>query len=316
MAVYTPLNETDLRKHLAEYNIGTLIGYQGIAEGVENSNFFVETTGGRYILTLFEKRIGEKDLPYCLGLMEWLAARNIACPRPVADRAGNAWRLLKNKPSAIVTFVNGHGVAPNAITPLHCHALGALTAYMHLAGNDFPLIRTNTLALSGWQELAAKVGVQADNIVPGLAALIQQELEALSATWPHHLPNGPVHADLFPDNVFFADGALSGVIDFYFACNEAFAYDLAICAAAWCFNTEHHFIGDRLDALMAGYTAIRPLQADEKAAFPILLRGAALRFLLTRTHDQLFHPEGAMVTPKDPLEYLQKLQFFQHMNPA
>jgi len=309
MAVFTPLTESDIQTHLKNYDLGELHAWHGIAEGVENSNFYLETTTGRYILTLFEKRTSEADLPYFIGLMEHLATHGIYCPKPLPSRQDQLTSRLKDRPAVIVTFINGQGV--RAIETHHLVSLGMLAAQMHMAGKDFTPTRANTLSLAGWQALAEKMGTRADEIAPGLARLIADEIDYLNAHWPRHLPNGPVHADLFPDNVFFDGAELSGVIDFYFACNEVFAYDLAICAAAWCFDTQHQFIPERLYALLRGYESVCPLIEDERSAFPILLRGAALRFLLTRAHDQLFHPAGAQVTQKDPLEYLAKLRYFQ-----
>lgn len=309
MAVYTPLTSEEISGFLACYDLGALVAYHGITEGVENSNFLLRTTQGKYILTLFEKRTKAEDLPYFVGLMGHLNVRGIPCPKPITNREGIILQALKGKPALIVSFLDGHPATPPQA--YHLQLLGDLCARMHLAAADFPLRRTNALSLEGWARYAEKIGARAEEIEPGLAGLIRRELTSLEAQWPAGLPGGPVHADLFPDNVFFI-GKHAGVIDFYFACNDAFAYDLAITVNAWCFDKEHRFLPESAAALLAAYQSIRPLTAEEKAAFPILLRGAALRFLLTRAHDWLFHPEGAQVTPKDPLEYARKLKYIKN----
>lgn len=313
MAVYTPLAEDEIRAFLDAYALGGLSGFEGIAEGVENSNFLLHVEDARYILTLFEKRARLEDLPYFLHLMEHLAARGVSCPRPVTQKNGRMLAALKEKPAVLVTFLEGRGASP--IRPEHLPQLGALAARMHLAAQDFPHSRANDLSLMGWQELARKIGARAEEISPGLTEEIRTELDFLFDHWPDALPCGPVHADLFPDNVFFrrerGGDVLSGVIDFYFACNDFWAYDLAIIINAWCFDARGRFAPDRVSALMQAYTDIRPLAPEEEAAMQVLLRGAAMRFLLTRAHDWVFHPEGALVTRKDPLEYLEKLRFFQ-----
>ena len=307
MAVYTEVTDAVVRAFLSAYDLGEVVSLKGIAEGVENSNFLLVTTGGTYILTLYEKRVAREDLPYFLGLMEHLAARGIRCPVPIRARDGVALRELCGRPAVIVSFLRG--LWPKHIEPWQCRQLGAGLAEMHQAGRDFPLHRPNNLSLSGWRELADACHARADEIAPGLGAEIEADLTALETQWPRDLPAGVIHADLFPDNVFFADGRLSGFIDFYFACNDFLAYDLAICVNAWAFDSDTVFRPERGEALLAGYEAIRPLDAAERVALPTLARGAALRFLLTRLFDWLNHPEGAYVAPKDPLEYRARLRF-------
>lgn len=313
MAVYTPLTEPELRGFLAQYDLGELVAWKGIAEGVENSNFMVETAQGKFILTLFEKRTKLEELPYFLHLMEWMHERGVICPLPVRSREGRALHALKDKPAAMVTFLEGGGV--DTIRLEHLPQLGEFMARAHLAGAEFPHERANALSVEGWAELIEKIGGRADEIAPDLAGMIREELIHLAEHWPSGLPGGPIHADLFPDNVFFVRArggfTLSGVIDWYFACNDAWAYDLAIVINAWCFDARHRLVPERVAALMQAYTDARALTPEEERALPVLLRGAALRFLLTRAHDKLFHPEGAVVTPKDPMEYVAKLQFFQ-----
>ncbi|MDE3060502.1 MAG: homoserine kinase [Pseudomonadota bacterium] len=314
MAVYTPLTRQDIESFLAHYDIGALTEFEGIAEGIENTNYVVCAGDGKYILTLFEKRVRIEDLPYFVALMEWWNARGIRCPQPVHMRNGRALAALKEKPALVVSFLEGGGV--ERIELAHVAQLGKLAADMHVAGMEFPHVRQNALSLAGWEAIIDRIIDQVEEIEPGLRRLINEEYNDLSEHWPQGLPGGPIHADLFPDNVFFSKSfgkapVLSGVIDFYFSCNDAWAYDLAICVNAWCFDARHRFVPERAQALMQAYTDQRPLTPEEEAAFPLLLRGAALRFLLTRAHDWLHHDPQALVTPKDPLEYAAKLRFFQ-----
>lgn len=307
MAVYTDVADGELDDFLKAYDLGALLAFKGIAEGVENSNFLLRTEAGSFILTLYEKRVAEADLPFFLGLMEHLAGRGISCPLPVKGRDGKALRRVAGRPAAIISFLEGLWV--RRPQTWHCAALGRALAAMHLAGRDFHLSRPNALSVQGWRGLIETSRSRADTVEAGLAALIEEELAFLAARWPGGLPAGIIHADLFPDNVFFLKGALSGLIDFYFACNDLFAYDLAICLNAWCFEADRTFNVTKGRALIQAYEAIRPLSAAEQDALPMLARGAALRFLLTRLHDWLTVPEGALVTPKDPREYLGKLRF-------
>ena len=313
MAVYTPLTEAQIAEFLTQYDLGAFASAQGIAEGVENTNYLIHTSHAPYILTLFEQRTRLEDLPYFTQLMQWLSARGIPCPQPMPRRDGRVLSALQEKPALIVSFLEGSGV--QAIRPEHLPQLGALVAKLHLAGMEFPHRRANALSLEGWEKLMDKIGDEADSIEPGLADLIREEYRYVSEHWPQGLPSGPVHADLFPDNVFFKRGRsgweLSGVIDFYFACHDFWAYDLAICINAWCFDARHRFVKERADALLYAYTDQRSLTPEEETALPVLLRGAALRFLLTRAHDWLHTPKDALVTKKDPLEYAQKLRFHQ-----
>ena len=314
MAVYTEVSDAALADFLSAYAIGTLLSYKGIAEGVENSNFFLHTTGGSYILTLYEKRVREQDLPFFIGLMEHLSARGLACPQPVRDRTGQALGQLCGRPAAIVSFLEGVSVkAPGAE---HCRELGRALAELHAAGRDFPMVRDNSLSVAAWRPLFAQAEAQADSVAPGLVERTRADLAVLEAHWPRNLPGGVIHADLFTDNVFFIGDALSGLIDFYFACTDAFAYDLAVCLNAWCFEADGTFHRDRAAALIAGYEAVRPLEAAEVAALPILCRGAALRFMLTRLVDWLNVPPGALVKPKDPREFDRRLTFHRQARDA
>lgn len=322
MAVYTDVSDEELVTFLERYDIGTLQSFKGIAEGVENSNFFLQTDQASYILTLYEKRVNPDDLPFFLGLMDHLAARGVDCPTPVHDRDGKALQTLANRPAAIISFLPG--VSPRRILLAHCAPLGKALAEMHLASNDFPLQRQNTLGLNGWRPLFercldvpankdTKQKQDIDNIFPGIVGLVTAELAYLDAHWPGDLPAGVIHADLFPDNVFYIGDRLSGLIDYYFACHDFYAYDLAICLNAWCFEPDVSFNISKARHMINAYRGVRPFSTAELNALPVLARGAALRFLLTRLYDWINHPPGALVTPKDPTEYVRKLRFHQQV---
>jgi len=314
MAVYTDVIAEDLQKFLASYDIGELLAYKGIAEGVENSNFLLHTSRGYFILTLYEKRVATADLPFFIGLMEHLAARGLTCPQPVKNRAGEALGQLAKRPAAIVTFLDGMWIRrPSAA---HCAALGVALSQLHLAGADFPLARKNALSVDGWRPLYERAGPRCENVQKELGQTIATELSELERTWPRALPQGVIHADLFPDNVFFLADRLSGLIDFYFACTDTLAYDVAICLNAWCFESDHSFNVTKGKAMLQAYAKARPLSAPERDALPLLCRGAALRFLLTRLVDWLEVPANALVRPKDPLEYYRKLRFHQTVSSA
>ena len=307
MAVYTDVPDDDLRAFVAQYALGEVISCKGIAEGVENSNFLLRTETGTYILTLYEKRVDPKDLPFFIALMDHLAAHGIACPTPVHGRDGVALRHLCGRHAAIISFLDG--MWPRRIQPFHCAGVGRALAELHRAGSNFQMTRPNNLSVAGWRPLFERCHARAHEVRPDLAEELTAELAALEAAWPRNLPRGTIHADLFPDNVFFRGERLTGIIDFYFACSDFFAYDLAICLNAWCFESDGSFNVTKARLLLSSYRAVRPFAEAELAALPLLARGSALRFLLTRLYDWLNHPAGAMVRPKDPLEYLQKLRF-------
>lgn len=309
MAVYTEVDDEELESFIADYEIGAILSCKGIAEGVENSNYLIQTERGRFILTLYEKRVAEEDLPFFLGLMEHLAAKGIPCPTPVHDSDGRALRRLCGRPAALITFLDG--MWPRRVRPEHCRGVGEALARMHLAGQDFPMSRKNALSVEGWRPLLDASAPRADQVQAGLAERLYRELDYLESNWPSDLPRGICHADLFPDNVFFIGDRLSGLIDFYFACTEFFAYDLAICMNAWCFERDSSFNTTKARHMLSSYRRVRPFSEAELAALPVLARGSALRFLLTRLYDWLNQPEGALVRPKDPLEYLTILQFHQ-----
>jgi homoserine kinase type II len=312
MAVYTDVPDEELKAFIADYAIGEVVSCKGIAEGVENSNYLLRTESGTYILTLYEKRVARADLPFFLALMEHLAAAGIACPTPIHGRDGAALRELCGKPAALVSFLDG--MWPRRIHPFHCGGVGQALARLHRAVGNFSQSRANDLSLAGWERLYRACAPRADEVKPGLAAELGEALADLKRDWPKALPQGVIHADLFPDNVFFRGEAVSGLIDFYFASNDFFSYDLAICLNAWCFENDFSFNVTKARLMLAQYRAVRPLAPAEIAALPVLARGSALRFLLTRLYDRLNHPPGALVKQKDPLEYLAKLRFHRSVD--
>ena len=312
MAVYTEVPDEALVTFLTGYDLGRVRSFKGIAEGVENSNYLLHADAGQFILTLYEKRVKESDLPFFVGLMEHLAARGVTCPQPVRAKNGEALGRLCGRAAAIVTFLDGVWLRrPKAV---HCGQVGEALARMHEAGADFTQFqRPNALDIGGWPPLVAAAAPRADEVAPGLRDEMTAELAKLQAIWPSGLPGGVIHADLFPDNVFFLGDTLTGLIDFYFACNDSFAYDLGVCLNAWCFEPDGAFNVSKGMAMIRGYERRRPLTEAEVEALPILARGSALRFMLTRLVDWLNVPPGAKVTPKNPLEYLTKMRFHQRV---
>jgi len=310
MAVYTDVAAEELAGFLKTYDIGELLSYKGIAEGVENSNFLLHTAAGYFILTLYEKRVAKSDLPFFLGLMTHLASRGIDCPQPVKNRNGETLSSLAGRPAAIINFLEG--VWPRKPSAAHCAGAGQALARMHLAGRDFGLSRANALSVSGWRPLFEQAASRADEVQHGLRDFLAAELDYLEGNvWPRNLPQGVIHADLFPDNVFFLGERVSGIIDFTFACDDMLVYDVAICLNAWCFESDCSFNVTKARAFLGAYGRERQLSDAEENALPVLARGAALRFLLTRLVDFLNVPPGALVRPKDPLEYVRKLRFQQ-----
>lgn len=309
MAVYTELSHSEIGDFLSAYDLPGLKAADGIVSGVENTNYLITLdNGGKLILTLFEKRVDEQDLPFFAGLMEHVAGKGVPVPMPLRARDGRAIRQLKGRPALITAFLLGKSAS--AINTSHAAELGTFMARLHLAGKDYDKTRANSLSIQGWKEIAAKVMNRADEISPRLADELHEEMSAIEAQWPHDLPRGIIHADLFPDNVFFDPGErLTGMIDFYFSCDDFLAYDIAICINAWCFEKDMQFNVTKARHLLSSYNAVRRLSEAELNALPVLARGAALRFLLTRTHDWIFRSEGALVKPKDPMEYFKKLQF-------
>jgi homoserine kinase type II len=306
MAVYTDLTDEDLGALLELYDLGRPLALKGIAEGVENSNFLLETEAGRFFLTIYEKRVARADLPFFIGLMEHLAAAGFPAPRPLRLRSGGFLGETRGKPAAIVTFLTG--VSPRRPNAAQCRAIGATLGRLHADLADFTMTRTNALGPAAWGPLVAPRLALAETLRPGLAAQIEADL-ALVSDWRSGLPHGTIHADLFPDNALFLGDAVSGVIDFYFACTDALAYDLAVCLNSWCFEQGSQFNLTKGQALIAGYESVRPLTVEERRALPALARGAAMRFFATRLADWAATPPGALVKPKNPLEYADKLEF-------
>ncbi len=310
MAVYTKVTEEELSEFIAPYDIGKLVTCKGIEEGIENTNYKITTTDGHYILTLYEKRVDLQDLPYFLELMQHLSKNGIACPKPLQTSDGTLSGFLCARPAALFTFLPGNW--PRTLTPHHCHELGAWLAKLHNAGRGFDSFRANKLSISSWRPLLETCDPTArDDLAKGLYEDLTAELDFLEKNWPDQLPSGIIHADLFPDNAFFEGERLSGMIDFYFACNDSFAYDLAICLNAWCFDENHEFIKDQAVKLVEGYTNVRSLSRSELKALPVLARGAAIRFMLTRLYDWVNTPSEATVNRKSPSEFLTKLKFHQ-----
>lgn len=311
MAVYTHLSPAAIETILSHYTIGTLVSYRPIESGIENSNYDLTTSTGRFILTLYEKRVQEADIPFYLGLMHHLQQQHIPCPVPIPTTHGAFYTTMEGKPCAIVSFLQGK----STILPQNAHlqALGSSMAQMHKASLSFPMQLPNRFSLASWYELFARVQDRADSLKLGLAEEISSHLDFLTSHWPTDLPKGTIHGDLFPDNVFFMNGTLSGIIDFYFSCSDFLMYDVAICLNAWCFEPGSDFNITKARLLLTHYHKIRPISEAELSALPVLATGASLRFLLTRLYDWLHVPEGALVTPKDPLEYLRKLRFHHNI---
>jgi homoserine kinase type II len=312
MAVYTEVTDDELDAFVADYDIGKVVSFKGIAEGVENSNYLVQTDRDNFILTLYEKRVDPNDLPFFLGLMDHLAKSGMSSPTPIHDRKGKALRSLAGRPAAMVSFLNG--VWPRRPRAVHCAGVGKAMAQLHIAGADFQMRRPNNLSVKGWRPIYDACAGHADKVAPGLGDEIEAELDYVEANWPTDLPEGVIHADLFPDNIFFLGDELSGLIDFYFACNDFLAYEIGICLNAWCFEPDRQFNVTKARLMLQSYRKVREISADELAALPVLARGAALRFLLTRLFDWVNTPAGALVKPKDPLEYRQYLRFHRSVN--
>ena len=310
MAVYTEIDTNTLAEFAAQYPLSQVDEFKGITAGVQNSNFLLTTADAKYILTIYESSangVSAADLPFFLGLMLHLSAQGLSCPVPLARKDGELISTIKNKPAALISFLKGRSV--KTPRPEHCRALGAAMAQMHLAGDGFELKRPNNHGLGNWQALFERCHSRADEVSPDLTRAMERELTRLKENWPDNLPTGIIHADLFPDNVFFMQGDMSGLIDFYFACNDFYAYDLAIALNAWCFEADATFNVTKARALLSGYQNLRPLAPEEIDAVPILGAGAAMRFLTTRLFDWLNQVDGAQVEPKNPNDFLRRLRF-------
>ena len=309
MAVYTKIKKDELEDFLKNYDIGNLIEYEEIAEGVENSNFKIITSQDTIILTIFEKRVSSNDLPFFIELMNYLDTKEYKCPKPIADIKGNYISYLKQKPCTIVSFIRGKWV--KNIKNIHCQQLGKNLAKLHALTKDFKLKRENSMGYHTWDSLFKNFRSEKNIQYKEIYKIISDELTFLSNNWPKNLPSGIIHADLFQDNVFFEDNSFTGIIDFYFACYDFYAYELAVTLNAWCFEKDQSFNTTKARLILAEYQKEKALSIEEKESFPILSRGAALRFLLTRLNDLIFHSPKHFVQPKDPHEYLEKLYFHQ-----
>lgn len=313
MAVYTQISAQELSDFLGLYDLGALVSFEGIAQGVSNTNYHVFTEQGRYILTLFEeRRVNEADLPFFFAFSDHLSRGGIHTPRALADRAGRNIGRLAGRPAVFLNFLEGKDILKAKLTPTHCGSFGAGLARMHLAAEGFSMIRKNSMGPDKWRILADKTAGAADGFKQGLRAIIADELAELLRAWPAHdggVPVGTVHADAFPDNVFFIDGQMSAVIDFYFSCTDFYAYDLAISINAWCFRPDHTFSLERYSAFIQAYQSLRPLNEAEALVLPLFCRGAALRILLSRLEEYLEHDPSTLMVPHDPGEYLTKLLF-------
>lgn len=313
MAVYTHVSAEMMARFLADYDTGELISFKGIAEGVENSNFLVETRGGtdghRFILTLYEKRVDPADLPFFMALLDHVAMRGCRVPRAIADREGNQIRELAGRPACLIEFLEG--VSLSTPNPAQAHAAGAALADLHIAVADFSGRRPNSMGIASWHDLATRCAGQWHQIDPALEAIVARELDYLDAHWPGDLPQSVIHADLFPDNVLMLGDQVSGLIDFYFSCSDARAYDLAVTHSAWCFSSDGTGFDTALSAaLLAGYRSKLDLTAEELVALPVLVRGSALRFTLSRAYDWINTPADALVTRKDPMAFARRLLFY------
>jgi homoserine kinase type II len=315
MAVYTKVSTAQAEAFLEQYDLGTFERLDAILQGVENTNYHLFTSRGRYILTLFEKRIDPQSLPFVFGYMDHIYAQGMICPHAIENRAGQTINELCDRPAAIISFLEGHNLERNAVEPAHCEMVGTAMARMHVAAKDFTMTRPNPVGRAKWKELIEATSDRAAEIQPGLKERIESEYDFQCAQWKmaeeEGMPRGAIHADIFPDNVFINDSGEAGFIDFYFACTGFYAYDLAITISAWCFDNQNRFDSNRFQKLYSHYNAGRKLNDAERNMLPVFCRAACLRFTLTRLYDVLFHPADSFVTPHDPAEYIERLRFFK-----
>lgn len=312
MAVYTPVPQDALVDYLRHFPLGALQSYKGIEQGVSNTNYNLYTDAGHYILTLFEPhRVKGDDIPFFLDYTDRMAQTGIPTPAVIADTDGNKVRTLCDRPAVIFNFLDGEGGHAGMITPAIMWQVGALSARMHRAAETLTQTQDNHFGPQRWATWLDTMGERMDVVAPGLYALCKKEYDGLMVLWPKDLPRGAIHGDLFPDNVFFDNGHVSGVIDFHFVCTDFFAYELAIIANAWCFDADNIFQKDRFDALLDGYKSVRALTAAEQGALSPFLRAAALRFLLSRAEEFINHKPDNLMKPHDPLVFLTRLKYFQ-----
>ena len=314
MAVYTKVSEKELNDFFSKYNLGKLLGHKGIEEGIENTNYFIKTEKGNFILTVYEKRVEEKDLPFFISLMRNLFDKNFPSPKPIINKNGNYISEISGKKAAVVSFLDGS--AKRILNPNDCYEIGINSAKLHLITKDLAGKRENKLSINSWRKIYNKVKKDCSKIHPNLISVIEKNLDEIEKNWPKDIPSGIIHADLFPDNIFFKNNKLSGIIDFYFSCNDFYAFEIAICLNALCFegkNENLSFNVTKAKKFIDGYSSIRKLTEKEKESLKILCQGAAIRFLLTRVFDYLNLTEGAIVKIKDPIEYLKRLEFHNNV---
>jgi len=314
MAVYTKLSTDELKDFFLKYNLGDLLNYKGIKEGIENTNYFIQTEKGKFILTLYEKRVDEKDLPFFISLMKNLYDKKFPSPEPIINKNGNYVSEILNKKAAVISFLEGS--AKKNLNPNDCYQVGVNTAKLHLITKNLKGKRENKLSVKSWREIYNKVKKDCFKIHQNLSEVIEKNLKEIESNWPNNIPSGIIHADLFPDNIFFKNKKLSGIIDYYFSCYDFYAFEIAICLNALCFegkNENLSFNVTKAKNFIDGYSSIRKLTEKEKNNLKILCQGAAIRFLLTRVFDYLNLTEGAIVTVKDPLEYLKRLEFHNNV---
>ena len=310
MAIYTKLSERNLKDFFLKYDLGKLLNYKGIEEGIENTNYFIQTNKGKFILTLYEKRVEEKDLPFFMGLMRNLFDANFPSPEPMINKNGNYITEISGKKAAVVSFLEGS--AKKNLNPEDCYKVGVLTAKLHLTTKNLVQKRENKLSVDSWRKIYEKVRNDCSKIHPNLTNTIEKNLDEIEKNWPKNIPSGIIHADLFPDNIFFKNNKLTGIIDFYFSCYDCYVFEIAICLNALCFEgfkENLSFNVTKAKKFIDGYSSVRKLTEIEKKSLKIFCQGAAMRFLLTRVFDYLNLTKGALVKIKDPVEYLKRLEF-------
>tara|TARA_B100000029_G_scaffold440905_1_gene458326 strand:+ start:4703 stop:5671 length:969 start_codon:yes stop_codon:yes gene_type:complete len=310
MAVYTKISAKDIKNFFLKYDLGDVLNHKGIQEGIENTNYFAQTNKGKFILTIYEKRVKENDLPFFMGLMKNLYDENFKCPKPIINRNGNYISEIGSKKAAIVSFLPGN--SKKNLSPDNCFAIGIEVAKMHMITQKLNLKRKNELSVNSWRKIYENIKNDCSKIHPDLIKIIEKNLDEIEKSWPKNIPSGIIHADLFPDNIFFDGNTFTGIIDFYFSCHDFYAFEIAICLNALCFEGQKEnlsFNVTKAKKFINGYTSIRKLSDDEKKSLKILSQGAAIRFLLTRVFDYLNIIEGALVKIKDPIEYLKRLEF-------
>jgi len=315
MAVYTKLNVDQLTEFFLKYNLGKFLDHKEIKEGIENTNYFIITEKGNFILTLYEKRVDEKDLPFFIGLMKNLFDKKFLSPEPIINKNGNYISDIAGKKAAVISFLDG--ATKKSLNPENCYEVGLYTAKLHFITKNLALKRKNKLSVSSWRKIYDKVKKDCSKISPDLPNIIEKNLSSIEKNWPKNIPTGIIHADLFPDNIFFEKDKLSGIIDYYFSCYDYYAFEIAICLNALCFEGKSEnlsFNVTKAKKFINGYESIRKLTKNEKESLKTLCQGAAMRFLLTRVFDYLNLTEGAIVTVKDPIEYLKRLEFHDSIN--